>query len=255
VDAGRSTSTSPGQLAALVGPSGAGRRRPPTSSAPLRRAEGASRSTESTFARSPSSRSVAHGRSSRRRRTLPHHGRRNLQQGKLDATQEELEAAAKAAFIHERIMELAEATTRWSGSGATSCPAREAAPRHRSGHPQGPRILSSTRRRRASTHSERLVQEALRPLMRWPHHHRHCPPAVHDSLRRRHLCSGAGRIVERGTHAELCPAGWPLRRALRAAVPGGWSSGVRGRPGARHRPQSSREQRPRLSLPLLPARG
>src|SRR5207245_1802357 len=32
--------------------------------------------------------------------------RRNLQQGRLDATQAELEAACRAAFIHDRIMEL-----------------------------------------------------------------------------------------------------------------------------------------------------
>ena len=50
--------------------------------------------------------------------------RRNLLYAKPEATQEEIVAAAKAAFIHDRIVELSTtATTPWSASAATGCPA------------------------------------------------------------------------------------------------------------------------------------
>src|SRR6266536_1227519 len=48
--------------------------------------------------------------------------RQNLLYGKPDATQEELEAASRAAFIHDRIMEMPEGYDTVSVSAATACP-------------------------------------------------------------------------------------------------------------------------------------
>ena len=65
--------------------------------------------------------------------------RRNLLYGKPDATQEELEAAARAANIHDRIAELAEGYDTVVGErGLQALRRREATPRDRPRDPEGP---------------------------------------------------------------------------------------------------------------------
>src|SRR5207247_3728632 len=94
--------------------------------------------------------------------------RTNLQYGRPGATQEELEAAAKAAFIHDRIMELPEGYDTVVGERGYKLSGGE---KQRLAIARvvlkDPRILILDEATSSlDTTSERLVQEALRPLMR-----------------------------------------------------------------------------------------
>src|SRR5207247_2960173 len=129
----------------------------------------------------------------------------NLLYGKPDATQEELEAAARAAFIHDRIIELPERYDTVVG---------ERGYRMSGGEKQrlaiarvilkDPSILILDEATSSlDTTSERLVQAALEPLM----HGRTTIAIAHrlstilqaDVI----FVIDRGRVVERGTHEEL----------------------------------------------------
>jgi ATP-binding cassette subfamily B protein len=135
--------------------------------------------------------------------------RENLLYGNPDATEEQLEAAAGAAFIHDRIMELPDGFDTLVG---------ERGYRMSGGEKQrlaiarvvlkDPRILILDEATSSlDTTSERLVQEALRPLM----HGRTTIAIAHrlstilaaDVI----FVLDRGRVVERGTHAELLRQG------------------------------------------------
>ncbi len=131
--------------------------------------------------------------------------RRNLLYGKPDATQDELVAAAKAAFIHDRIQELPEGFDTIVGERGYKLSGGE---KQRLAIARvvlkDPRILILDEATSSlDTTSERLVQEALRPLMRG----RTTVAIAHrlSTILRadRILVYDRGRIVERGTHAEL----------------------------------------------------
>ena len=131
--------------------------------------------------------------------------RQNLLYGKPDASQEEIEAAARAAFIHDRIAELADGYDTVVG---------ERGYRMSGGEKQrlaiarvilkDPRILILDEATSSlDTTSERLVQEALRPLMRGRTTlaiaHRLSTILAADVI----FVVDRGHVVERGTHAEL----------------------------------------------------
>src|SRR5207247_8206986 len=135
--------------------------------------------------------------------------RQNLLYGKADATQEELEAAARAAFIHDRIAELPDGYDTLVG---------ERGYRLSGGEKQrlaiarvilkDPRILILDEATSSlDPPNERLVQEALRPLMRGRTTlaiaHRLSTILAADVI----FVLDQGRIVERGTHAELLREG------------------------------------------------
>jgi len=135
--------------------------------------------------------------------------RQNLLYGKPDATQAELEAATKAAFIHERIAELPDGYDTVVG---------ERGYRMSGGEKQrlaiarvilkDPRILILDEATSSlDTTSERLVQEALRPLMEGRTTlaiaHRLSTILAADVI----FVLDRGRVVERGTHAELLDQG------------------------------------------------
>ncbi|MFN2590469.1 MAG: ABC transporter ATP-binding protein [Actinomycetota bacterium] len=135
--------------------------------------------------------------------------RRNLLYGKPDATQEELEAAAKAAFIHDLIAELPDGYDTVVG---------ERGYRLSGGEKQrlaiarvilkDPRILILDEATSSlDTTSERLVQEALKPLMRGRTTlaiaHRLSTILAADVI----FVLDRGRVIERGTHAELLAGG------------------------------------------------
>jgi ATP-binding cassette, subfamily B, bacterial len=129
----------------------------------------------------------------------------NLRYGKPDATQEELVAAAKAAHIYDRIMEMPDGFDTVTG---------ERGYRMSGGEKQrlaiarvilkDPRVLILDEATSAlDTHSERLVQEALTPLMTGRTTiaiaHRLSTILAADTI----LYLDKGRIIERGSHSEL----------------------------------------------------
>ncbi len=135
--------------------------------------------------------------------------RRNLLYGKPDATQEELEAAARAAFIHDRIAELPEGYDTVVGERGYKMSGGE---KQRLAIARvvlkDPRILILDEATSSlDSTSERLVQEALRPLMRGRTTiaiaHRLSTILSADVI----FVLDRGRLVERGTHRELLAQG------------------------------------------------
>jgi ATP-binding cassette, subfamily B, bacterial len=135
--------------------------------------------------------------------------RQNLLYGRPGATQDEIEAAARAAFIHDRIMEMPDGYDTVVG---------ERGYRMSGGEKQrlaiarvvlkDPRILILDEATSSlDTTSERLVQQALRPLMRGRTTlaiaHRLSTILAADVI----FVLDRGRIVEQGTHAELLRRG------------------------------------------------
>jgi ATP-binding cassette subfamily B protein len=135
--------------------------------------------------------------------------RRNLLYGRPGATDEEIEAAGRAAFIHERIMEMPEGYDTVVG---------ERGYRMSGGEKQrlaiarvvlkDPKILILDEATSSlDTTSERLVQEALRPLMRdrttIAIAHRLSTILSADVI----FVMDRGKLVERGTHRELLEQG------------------------------------------------
>ena len=135
--------------------------------------------------------------------------RQNLLYAKPDATQAELDAAAKAAFIHERILELRDGYDTLVG---------ERGYRLSGGEKQrlaiarvilkDPRILILDEATSAlDTSSERLVQRALEPLMEGRTTiaiaHRLSTILAADVI----FVLDHGRLLEQGTHPELLKRG------------------------------------------------
>ncbi|MDQ4125828.1 MAG: ABC transporter ATP-binding protein/permease [Actinomycetota bacterium] len=135
--------------------------------------------------------------------------RDNLRYGNPDATDGEIEAAARAAHIWERIAELPEGFDTVVGERGYKMSGGE---KQRLAIARvilkDPRILVLDEATSAlDTHSERLVQEALAPLMRGRTTlaiaHRLSTILAADTI----LYVDRGRIVERGSHAELLAKG------------------------------------------------
>jgi ATP-binding cassette subfamily B protein len=135
--------------------------------------------------------------------------RENIVYGRLDATQEEIEAAAKAAAIHDRIMRLPDGYDTVVGErGYKLSGGEEQRVAIARVILKDPRILILDEATSAlDTHSERLIQAALEELM----HGRTTIAIAHrlstilaaDQI----LVVDRGRIVERGRHAELIEQG------------------------------------------------
>jgi ATP-binding cassette, subfamily B, bacterial len=201
----------PGQLAALVGPSGAGKT---TISYLIPRLYDVSRGSvelDGHDVRDLQLSSIAEAIGMVTQETYLFHAsvRDNLLYAKPDASDAELHAAARAAAIHDRIMELSDGYDTLVG---------ERGYRMSGGEKQrlaiarvllkNPRILILDEATSAlDTTSERLVQQALQPLM----HNRTTIAIAH---RLSTILSAdvifvleRGRIVERGTHEELVAAG------------------------------------------------
>jgi ATP-binding cassette subfamily B protein len=131
--------------------------------------------------------------------------RDNLRYGNPDATDEELEAAARAAHIYERIAELPEGFDTVVGERGYKMSGGE---KQRLAIARvvlkDPSILILDEATSAlDTHSERLVQEALAPLMRGRTTiaiaHRLSTILAADTI----LYLDRGMIIERGSHQEL----------------------------------------------------
>jgi ATP-binding cassette subfamily B protein len=201
----------PGQLAAIVGPSGAGKT---TISYLIPRLYDVTRGVvllDDHDIRTIRTESLADVISMVTQETYLFHAsvRRNLLYAKPDATQEELEAAARAAFIHDRIMELdsgydtvvGERGYRMSGGEKQRLAIARVVLK-------APRVLILDEATSAlDTTSERLVQAALEPLMAGRTTiaiaHRLSTILAADVI----FVIDRGRLVEQGTHAELLQHG------------------------------------------------
>ena len=131
--------------------------------------------------------------------------RENLMYARTDATEEEMIEAAKAAAIHERIMELDDGYDTIVGERGYKLSGGE---KQRMAIARvilkNPRILILDEATSAlDTHSERLIQAALEPLMKnrttLAIAHRLSTILAADVI----LVVDKGEIVERGTHQEL----------------------------------------------------
>ncbi|GCE26914.1 hypothetical protein KDA_23980 [Dictyobacter alpinus] len=197
----------PGQLAALVGPSGAGKTTMTYMVPRLYDVDSGSVEIDGHNVKDIALASLGEliGVVTQETYLLHSSVRDNLLYARADATEEEMIAAAKAAAIHDRIMELTDGYDTIVG---------ERGYRLSGGEKQriaiarvilkNPRILILDEATSAlDTHSERLIQAALEPLMKGRTTlaiaHRLSTILSADVI----LVVDKGRIVERGTHSEL----------------------------------------------------
>ena len=135
--------------------------------------------------------------------------RENLLYARPGATHEEVEAAARAAHIHERIVELPEGYDTLVGERGyrMSGGEKQRLSIARTILKNPPVLILDEATSSLDTTSERLVQSALRPLMRGRTTiaiaHRLSTIIAADVI----FVIDRGRVVERGTHAELVRAG------------------------------------------------
>ena len=214
-----------GQLAAIVGPSGAGKT---TISYLIPRLYDVTKGAvllDGMDVRDYTIASLAGAISMVTQETYLFHAsvRRNLTYAKPDATQEELEAAARAAFIHDRIVALDEGYDTLVG---------ERGYRMSGGEKQrlaiarvvlkAPRVLILDEATSAlDTTSERLVQAALEPLLTGRTTiaiaHRLSTILAADVI----FVIDQGRLLEQGTHAELLRRGGAYAKVYEQQFQGG----------------------------------
>ena len=201
----------PGQLAALVGPSGAGKTTITYLVPRLYEADSGQIEIDGHNVKDVTLASLSELIGMVTQETYLFHAsvRENLLYAREDATEEEMIAAAKAAAIHDRIIDLDDGYNTVVG---------ERGYRLSGGEKQriaiarvilkNPRVLILDEATSAlDTHSERLIQAALVPLMKGRTTlaiaHRLSTILAADII----LVVNKGEIVERGTHQELLDLG------------------------------------------------
>ncbi len=201
----------PGQLAALVGPSGAGKTTIAMLVPRLYDVDEGAVSIDDMDVRDVTLASLGRVIGMVTQETYLFHAtiRENIAYGNPQATDEEIAAAARAAAIHDKIMELPEQYATVVGERGYKLSGGE---KQRVAIARvilkDPRILILDEATSAlDTHSERLIQGALEGLMvsrtTLAIAHRLSTILAADVI----LVVERGRIVERGTHAELLERG------------------------------------------------
>ncbi len=215
----------PGQLAAIVGPSGAGKTTISYLIPRLYDVTNGAVLLDGMDVRDYTIASLAGAISMVTQETYLFHAsvRRNLTYAKPDATQEELEAAARAAFIHDRIVALDDGYDTLVG---------ERGYRMSGGEKQrlaiarvvlkSPRVLILDEATSAlDTTSERLVQAALEPLLTGRTTiaiaHRLSTILAADVI----FVIDRGQLLEQGTHAELLRRGGAYAKVYEQQFQGG----------------------------------
>src|SRR5262245_52415855 len=209
----------PGQLVALVGPSGSGKTTTTYLVPRLYDADEGAVEIDGVDVRKLSLVSLGRVIGFVTQETYLFHAsvRENLLYAKPEATQEELEAAAKAAAIHDRVLELPEGYDTVVGERGYKLSGGE---KQRVAIARvllkDPRILILDEATSAlDTVSERLIQRALERLERGRTTiaiaHRLSTILRADQI----LVYEGGRIVERGTHAQLLGRGGLYARLYR----------------------------------------
>ena len=197
----------PGQLAALVGPSGAGKTTITYLVPRLYDVDSGSVEIDGYNIKDIALESLGEVIGVVTQETYLFHAsvRENLLYARTDATEEEMIEAAKAAAIHDRIMELDDGYDTVVGERGYKLSGGE---KQRMAIARvilkNPRILILDEATSAlDTHSERLIQAALEPLMKnrttLAIAHRLSTILAADVI----LVVDKGEIVERGTHQEL----------------------------------------------------
>ena len=220
-----SFSIEPGQLAALVGPSGAGKTTMTYLVPRLYDVQRGAVKIDGHDVRQLKLESLGDLIGVVTQETYLFHTtiRRNLLYGKPDATEEELDAAARAANIYDRIAELADGYDTVVGERGYKLSGGE---KQRLAIARvilkDPRILILDEATSSlDTTSERLVQAALVPLMEGRTTiaiaHRLSTILSADVI----FVADRGRIIERGTHAELLRRGGIYARLYEQQFRGG----------------------------------